>query len=99
YVTNGLNFSYPGYSETLCGFADPRIKSNDKVPNPNVTVLEWLADVKEILRADMRADRSETSARFDRLEAKIDKIADTLSQMLADREQRISRLEERRSTT
>lgn len=42
YVTNGLNFSYPGYSETLCGFADPRIRSNDKVPNPNVTVLEWL---------------------------------------------------------
>jgi hypothetical protein len=42
YVTNGLNFSYPGYSETLCGFADPRIASNDKVPNPNVTVLEWL---------------------------------------------------------
>lgn len=42
YVTNGLNFSYPGYSETLCGFADPRIASNDKIPNPNVTVLEWL---------------------------------------------------------
>jgi len=42
YVTNGMFFSYPGYNETLCGFADPRIKSNDKVPNPNVTVLEWL---------------------------------------------------------
>jgi hypothetical protein len=42
YVTNGLNFSYPGYNETLCGFPDPRINSNDKVPNPNVTVLEWL---------------------------------------------------------
>ena len=42
YVTNGHNFSYPGYNETLCGFADPRIDSNDKVPNPNVTVLEWL---------------------------------------------------------
>lgn len=42
YVTNGFNFSYPGYSETLCGFPDPRIKSNDKIPNPNVTVLEWL---------------------------------------------------------
>lgn len=42
YVTNGLNFSYPGYSETLCGFPDSRITSNDKVPNPNVTVLEWL---------------------------------------------------------
>ncbi len=42
FVTNGLNFSYPGYSETLCGFPDPRVNSNDKVPNPNVTVLEWL---------------------------------------------------------
>ena len=41
-VTNGFNFSYPGYNETLCGFADPRIDSNDKKPNPNVTVLEWL---------------------------------------------------------
>jgi|WetSurMetagenome_2_1015567.scaffolds.fasta_scaffold11865_3 hypothetical protein len=43
-VTNGLNFSYPGYSETLTGFADPRVHSNDNVPNPNVTVFEWLND-------------------------------------------------------
>jgi hypothetical protein len=43
YVTNGMFFSYPGYNETLCGFPDDaRIHSNDKVPNPNVTVLEWL---------------------------------------------------------
>lgn len=42
FVTNGLNFSYPGYSETLCGFVDPRVRSNDKIPNPNATVLEWL---------------------------------------------------------
>jgi hypothetical protein len=42
-VTNGLRFSYPGYSEMLVGFADPRINSNDRVPNPNETVLEWLA--------------------------------------------------------
>jgi hypothetical protein len=42
YVTNGLNFSYPGYNETLCGFPDPRIHSNDKVLNPNQTVFEWL---------------------------------------------------------
>src|SRR5262249_26310643 len=39
---NGLNFSYPGYSEIFCGFADQRIDSNDKNDNPNVTVLEWL---------------------------------------------------------
>jgi hypothetical protein len=42
YVTNGKNFSYPGYNETLTGFADPRIDSNDKVLNPNMTVMEWL---------------------------------------------------------
>jgi hypothetical protein len=42
HVTNGLNFSYPGYSETLTGIADPRIHSNDNEPNPNVTVFEWL---------------------------------------------------------
>jgi hypothetical protein len=41
-VTNGLRFSYPGYNEMLTGFPDPRIDSNDKKPNPNVTVLEWL---------------------------------------------------------
>ena len=41
-LTNGLWFSYPGYNEMLSGAADPRINSNDKVPNPNVTVLEWL---------------------------------------------------------
>jgi hypothetical protein len=42
FVTNGLNFSYPGYNETLCGFPDPKVDSNDKIPNRNVTVLEWL---------------------------------------------------------
>ena len=42
HLTNGLWFSYPGYNEMLAGVADPRIDSNDKVPNPNVTVLEWL---------------------------------------------------------
>jgi hypothetical protein len=42
HVTNGLNFSYPGYNETLTGSGDPRIHSNDNIPNPNVTVFEWL---------------------------------------------------------
>ena len=41
HVTNGKNFSYPGYSEILTGAADPRIDSNAKKLNPNVTVLEW----------------------------------------------------------
>ena len=42
HVINGLDFSYPGYSETLTGFADPRINSNEDLPNPNATVFEWL---------------------------------------------------------
>jgi hypothetical protein len=42
HVTNGLNFSYPGYNETLTGFPDARIHSNDNIPNPNGTVFEWL---------------------------------------------------------
>jgi hypothetical protein len=41
-IANQHKFSYPGYSELLCGFADPRIDSNDKVVNPNRTVLEHL---------------------------------------------------------
>jgi len=41
-VTNPWYFSYPGYNEILTGVADPAIDSNDAVPNPNITVLEWL---------------------------------------------------------
>jgi hypothetical protein len=48
HVTNGLNFSYPGYSETVVGYADPRVNSNDPTPNPNVTVFEWLNRQPEI---------------------------------------------------
>ncbi len=42
-VTNGRNFSYPGYHEMLGGFPDDRIDSNDKLLNPNPNVLEWIA--------------------------------------------------------
>lgn len=42
-VKNDQHFSYPGYSEILCGFPDARITSNDKIPNPNITVLEWIS--------------------------------------------------------
>jgi hypothetical protein len=42
HVTNGMWFSYPGYNETFCGFADPAIDSNKPIPNQNVTVFEWL---------------------------------------------------------
>lgn len=41
-ITNGLKFSYPGYSELFCGVADPRIDSNAKRDNPNLSVLEFL---------------------------------------------------------
>ncbi|MFH5832078.1 sulfatase-like hydrolase/transferase [Halalkalibaculum sp. DA384] len=42
-LTNSMLFSYPGYNEILTGQADDqRINSNDKIPNPNVTILEEL---------------------------------------------------------
>lgn len=41
-VTNGMNFSYPGYNELLTGRPDGRIDRNDYGPNPNVTVFEWM---------------------------------------------------------
>jgi len=40
-VTNQMWFSYPGYNEILTGAADDkRITSNDKIDNPNTTILE-----------------------------------------------------------
>lgn len=40
-LTNTMWFSYPGYNEILTGAADDKhINSNDKLNNPNVTVLE-----------------------------------------------------------
>jgi len=41
-VGNKFKISYPGYHELLCGFPSETIDSNRKVPNPDVTVLEWL---------------------------------------------------------
>ncbi len=41
-VSNNRVFSYPGYNEILTGFADSSITSNDKIPNQNTTILEWL---------------------------------------------------------
>ena len=42
HVMNWLNFSYPGYAETLNGFVDERINSNEYGPNPDQTVFAWL---------------------------------------------------------
>ncbi len=45
-LTNKMWFSYPGYNEILTGKADDaRIDSNDKVDNPNTTVLEIVNDL------------------------------------------------------
>ncbi|MGZ4962034.1 MAG: sulfatase-like hydrolase/transferase [Limisphaerales bacterium] len=42
-VANGKKFSYPGYNEVLTGGPDNRINSNDKVPNPNTNIFEWIS--------------------------------------------------------
>jgi hypothetical protein len=41
-VKNPYWFSYPGYNEILTGYADEQVKSNDKILNENITVLEFL---------------------------------------------------------
>ena len=41
-VSNPYFFSYPGYSEIFCGFADTLINSNGYKPNPNINVLEFI---------------------------------------------------------
>ena len=41
-VMNQYWFSYPGYNEILTGYPDTAVNSNDKNPNKNVTVLEYL---------------------------------------------------------
>jgi len=41
-VTNPYFFSYPGYNELLVGFNDDSVKSNSKIYNPNVNILEFM---------------------------------------------------------
>tara|TARA_R110002073_G_scaffold89972_1_gene212761 strand:+ start:298 stop:1386 length:1089 start_codon:yes stop_codon:yes gene_type:complete len=41
-IVNKMKFSYPGYSELICGVVDESIQSNRKFPNRSVNVLEYL---------------------------------------------------------
>lgn len=41
-LTNKQRFSYPGYNEIFTGRVDDNLNSNAKIPNPNITFLEWL---------------------------------------------------------
>ena len=43
---NRYKFSYPGYNEIFTGYPDSGVNSNDKVKNPNTSVLEFLAKQK-----------------------------------------------------
>jgi hypothetical protein len=42
HVGNPHRISYPGYHDLLNGFTSLDINGNDRIPNPDVTVLEWL---------------------------------------------------------
>ncbi len=47
-LTNSMHFSYPGYNEILCGFADDvNVTSNDKIYNKNMTFLEKINNHKD----------------------------------------------------
>ncbi len=40
-------FSYPGYNEIFTGYPDTAVNSNDKIPNKNENVFEYLAKLPE----------------------------------------------------
>lgn len=42
-VLNQYWFSYPGYNEIFTGYPDTAVNSNDKNPNKNLTVLEYIS--------------------------------------------------------
>jgi hypothetical protein len=44
---NPYKFSYPGYNEIFTGYPDTAVNSNDKIPNKNTNVLEFLNKKKE----------------------------------------------------
>jgi len=44
-ITNPYRVSYPGYSEILVGRVDSTIDDNDKIDNPNKTMLEFVNDL------------------------------------------------------
>ncbi len=54
-----------------------------------------IGDVKEVLRAELKAHRAELDARLDKMEGKIDRIGETLSQMLSDHEPWLGTIEQR----
>jgi len=41
-VANRYKFSYPGYNEIFTGYPDTAVNSNDKIPNKNINVLEFI---------------------------------------------------------
>ena len=41
-VANKYKFSYPGYNEIFTGYPDTAVNSNDKIPNKNENVFEFL---------------------------------------------------------
>lgn len=46
-VANPYKFTYPGFSETLTGFPDPKINSNSLKKNENSNVFEFINEQKE----------------------------------------------------
>ena len=44
---NPYKFSYPGYNEIFTGYPDSLVNSNDKIPNKNTNVLEFINKQKK----------------------------------------------------
>ena len=87
-------FAASWYNNSRFGDVSLRIADlNTRITEGNKMLLDRLNDTRDVLRAEMKAELAVVNNRFDRLEAKIDKMDDNIARLLADHENRISKLE------
>ena len=78
---------------TLLGIFAASWFNNSRIGDVSLRISDRINDMRDVLRAEMKVERAEVDTRFDRLEAKIDRMDDNVAKILADHEHRISKLE------
>jgi hypothetical protein len=89
-------FGASWYNSSRVGDVSARV--NRKIDDVNTSLSKHIDDLRDVLRAEMCADKAEMKAEFASLRSLLEKIGDSLSRELADYETRISKLEGNRQT-
>jgi hypothetical protein len=66
---------------------------SSRIGDVNTGLGKRIDDMRDVLRAEMKAERAETKAEFVSLRSLLEKISDSISRELADHEARITKLE------